>query len=418
MELSTVPGRRACALFQHATPEPEGSTDKEVGNGIPFAFVSDPAENGHVIRRSHGSHGAGVGVCGPHRDGRRGFGGPERRASGEGRRAGNAAVIAGRPGYDRSGYFKFHFGEGYRKLLDDAVRGPGARPAHLRRWAHGRAAGRAPCRASAWPSRARTARATRSAPSTRTRRDPSRRVEGVVPGHALPGPDDREPSGRRVHRARAGRGRGRAAHATPRSCSCPTTRPWASSARPSAASRARSTSTRCRRTARYRRASTERSRSSPRRTSGSAGRRARRRVDTRPSSCAIASSTCSSGTGTATTGQWRWMKLPGPRRAGAAARGPRPGLRELLGRRPVAGAHGAEAARGLAGRLLQPRRPARAGRARSTTGCSAGLERPAFIGGGARPAGPADRRRSSKRPCAGMPPEWFAAGRRATSSAT
>src|SRR6188472_3505606 len=30
--------------------------------------------------------------------------------------AGTMRVIAGRPGYDRSAYFKFHFGEGYRKL--------------------------------------------------------------------------------------------------------------------------------------------------------------------------------------------------------------------------------------------------------------------------------------------------------------
>ena len=64
--------------------------------------------------------------------------------------AGTERVIAGRPQYDRSGYFKWHFGEGYRKLwtapidaavLDLRTYAGGLTP--VRRWAR--------CRASAWP---------------------------------------------------------------------------------------------------------------------------------------------------------------------------------------------------------------------------------------------------------------------------
>jgi hypothetical protein len=77
-------------------------------------------------------------------------------AVGEGRAALAAdtqRVIAGRPQYDRSGYFKWHFGEGYRKLWTAPFEAP---VLDLKTYAGGLTPVRrsAPCRASASPSRA------------------------------------------------------------------------------------------------------------------------------------------------------------------------------------------------------------------------------------------------------------------------
>ena len=102
-------------------------------------------------------------------------------AVGEGRAALAAdtqRVIAGRPQYDRSGYFKWHFGEGYRKLWTAPFEAP---VLDLKSYAGGLTPVRkvGSMQSIGLALKAPTARPTPSAPWTRTPPRSFRRPGGI-----------------------------------------------------------------------------------------------------------------------------------------------------------------------------------------------------------------------------------------------
>ena len=207
-------------------------------------------------------------------------------------------VIAGRPGYDRSSYFKFHFGEGYRKLWTTEFPAP---VLDLRTFA----AGLTPIRqvgsmqsiglalkgadGRSYTFRTLDKDPTKILPAEWRESFPAALFQDQTtashPGSAFIVPPLAEAAG--------------VPHTSPLVVFMPDDPTLGTFRRPSAAGPGPSTSTR-RRPAPAPPGSRERSRSSPRASSGSGGRKERGRSTRRPS-CARGSSTCSSATGTATT---------------------------------------------------------------------------------------------------------------------